>query len=141
MLDIKIQYEQIHSDQLRKNLPSLAHCGGYCCFEGIIRNHNHGKEVSFLSYEAYEELALSELKRIAANALETFDLSFARAHHRIGRLEIGDVAVIIQVQAKHRDEAFRGCRYIIDELKKTVPIWKKEHYQDGQHSWTRCNHA
>jgi molybdopterin synthase catalytic subunit len=109
--------------------------GALVTFEGWVRNHNEGREVIELEYEAYPELATSEGMRVLAEASERFDLVAARCIHRVGRLSVGDVAVWIGVSAAHRDAAFRACRYIIDEVKSRVPIWKREHCADGTTSW------
>lgn len=119
-------------------------CGGYASFEGWVRNHNEGRTVRRLEYEVYEPLAAQEGERILAEARERFGVTRACAVHRGGLLELGDCAVWVGVSASHRDEAFRACRYIIDEAKRRLPIWKKEHYVDGDSGWVnceRCAHA
>ena len=124
---------------LRRELPPLPDCGGYVAFEGIVRDVNHGRRVTRLDYEAYESLAAKELTRIAEQAIERFGLRYVRAVHRTGSLAIGDTAVVVQVLSRHRREAFDGCRFVIDQLKARVPIWKKEYYDDGSAVWTRCH--
>jgi adenylyltransferase/sulfurtransferase len=113
-------------------------CGGYAAFEGWVRNHNEGHDVQRLEYEAFELLAVKEGERIVAEACERFDVEKAACVHRIGNLAIGELAVWVGVSARHRDEAFRACRYIIDEVKHRVPIWKKEHYRNGDSGWVNC---
>jgi adenylyltransferase/sulfurtransferase len=113
-------------------------CGGYAAFEGWVRNHNEGHDVQRLEYEAYELLAVKEGERIVAEACERFGVEKAVCVHRIGNLAIGELAVWVGVSARHRDEAFRACRYIIDEVKHRVPIWKKEHYRNGDSGWVNC---
>ncbi len=113
-------------------------CGGFAAFEGWVRNHNEGHAVTRLEYEAFAELAEKEGARIVAQAIERFGVTRAACVHRIGSLAIGDVAVWVGVSAAHRDEAFRACRYIIDEVKHRVPIWKKEHYVNGDSGWVNC---
>ena len=113
-------------------------CGGYAAFEGRVRDHNEGQRVTRLEYEAFAPLALREGERIIAEARERFGLRGALCVHRVGALELGAVAVWVGVAAPHRDEAFRGCRYIIDEVKHRLPIWKKEHYADGNSGWVNC---
>ena len=113
-------------------------CGGYAEFEGWVRNHNEGHAVTRLEYEAFAELAEKEGARIVAAAIEKYGVTRAACVHRIGSLGIGDVAVWVGVSAAHRDEAFRACRYIIDEVKHRVPIWKKEHYVNGDSGWVNC---
>lgn len=115
--------------------------GGFCAFEGWVRNNNEGREVSGLEYEAYTELAIAEGERILAEAAERYGVLAASAVHRVGDLKIGDLAVWIGASAPHRDEAFRACRYIIDEIKHRLPIWKKEHYLEGDTAWVACSHT
>ena len=122
---------------LRAQLADPA-CGGYASFEGLVRNHNEGMSVRHLEYEAFEPLAVKEGERIIAEAVERFGIEHAACVHRIGDLAIGEMAVWVGVSARHRDEAFRACRYIIDEVKHRVPIWKKEHYENGDSGWVNC---
>jgi molybdopterin synthase catalytic subunit len=113
-------------------------CGGFVTFEGWVRNSNEGQEVLQLEYQAYERLALKEGKLILAEAAERFPFGQALCVHRVGTLEIGDLAVWVAVSSAHRDEAFKACRYILDEVKHRVPIWKKEHYVNGDSGWVNC---
>jgi adenylyltransferase/sulfurtransferase len=113
-------------------------CGGFASFEGWVRNHNEGHAVTRLEYEAFAELAEKEGARIVAAAIEKFGVTRAACVHRIGSLAIGDVAVWVGASAAHRDEAFRACRYIIDEVKHRLPIWKKETYVNGDSGWVNC---
>jgi adenylyltransferase/sulfurtransferase len=112
--------------------------GGYVSFEGWVRDHNDGRHVTRLEYEAFEALALKEGGSIVADAIERFDVLRAACVHRVGSLGIGELAVWVGVSAAHRAEAFAACRYIIDEVKHRVPIWKKEHYVDGDSGWVNC---
>lgn len=113
--------------------------GAYASFEGWVRNHNDGRDgVLRLEYEGYEQLGVKEGERILAEALARFDIAKAHCIHRLGVLEIGELAVWVGVTAAHRDAAFAACRYIIDEVKHRVPIWKKEHYADGDSGWVNC---
>jgi len=112
--------------------------GGYSCFEGWVRDHNEGRSVQLLEYEAFESLAIKEGERIVAEAIAKYGVTHAACVHRVGSLAIGDLAVWVGVSAAHRDEAFAACRYIIDEVKHRVPIWKKEHYSDGDSGWVNC---
>jgi molybdopterin/thiamine biosynthesis adenylyltransferase/molybdopterin synthase catalytic subunit/rhodanese-related sulfurtransferase len=123
--------------ELRASVQHIAH-GGYASFEGWVRNHNEGSAVTALEYEAFEKLAVKEGERIIAEACERYGVSVARCVHRVGALALGDVAVWVGVSAPHRDEAFKACRYIIDEVKHRVPIWKKEHYVNGDSGWVNC---
>lgn len=113
-------------------------CGGYASFEGWVRDHNEGRRVLRLEYEAYEPLAIKEGERIVAEALERFGVRRIACVHRTGDLAVGELAVWVGVAAAHRDEAFAACRYVIDEVKHRVPIWKKEHYGDGDSGWVNC---
>jgi molybdopterin synthase catalytic subunit len=113
--------------------------GAYASFEGWVRNHNDGRDgVLRLEYEGYEQLGVKEGERIIAEAMARFDITKAHCIHRLGLLETGDLAVWVGVSAAHRDAAFAACRYIIDEVKHRVPIWKKEHYADGNSGWVNC---
>ena len=112
--------------------------GGYASFEGWVRDHNEGHRVERLEYEAFEALAIKEGERIVADAVARFGVSRAACVHRVGSLDIGDLAVWVGVSSAHRGEAFAACRYIIDEVKHRVPIWKKEHYTDGDSGWVNC---
>jgi molybdopterin synthase catalytic subunit len=113
--------------------------GAYAGFEGWVRNHNEGRAgVLRLEYEGYESLGIKEGERIIAEARARFDITKVHCIHRLGELEIGELAVWVGVSAAHRDAAFDACRYIIDEVKHRVPIWKKEHYADGDSGWVNC---
>ncbi len=107
--------------------------GAFVSFEGRVRDTNEGRVVVGLEYEAYEKLCLKEGTAIVREALD--GVLAARCAHRVGRLAVGDIAVWVGVIAGHRDEAFRACRQIINQVKLRVPIWKKEHYQDGTSGW------
>ncbi len=112
--------------------------GGYASFEGWVRNHNEGHAVTRLEYEAFEALANKEGERIVEEALTKFGVVKAACVHRVGSLAIGELAVWVGVSSRHRAEAFAACRYIIDEVKHRVPIWKKEHYVTGDSGWVNC---
>ncbi len=129
--------ERIDAERERSALGDRA-CGGYASFEGWVRDHNEGRRVTHLEYEAFEPLAIKEGERILAEGLERFGVEHAACIHRSGDLAIGDLAVWVGVSARHRDEAFRACRYIIDEVKHRLPIWKKEHYENGDSGWVNC---
>jgi len=112
--------------------------GGYASFEGWVRDHNEGQEVARLEYEAFQELAVTEGDRIVAEALRRFPIKHALCIHRIGDLSLGEMAVWVGVSSAHRGEVFDACRFIIDEVKHRVPIWKKEHYRNGDSGWVNC---
>src|SRR5215813_11406641 len=129
--------EKIDEAALRTQLQDPT-AGGYASFEGWVRNHNEGHAVRHLEYEAFESLAVKEGERIVAEAIKRFGVEHAACVHRIGDLAIGEMAVWVGVSARHRAEAFAACRYIIDEVKHRVPIWKKEHYENGDSGWVNC---
>ncbi len=112
--------------------------GACVTFEGWVRNRNDGHPVQSLEYEAYAALAEREGARILGEARARFALLGAAAAHRVGHLQLGDLAVWVGVTAEHRGAAFEACRYIIDEAKARLPIWKKEHYADGATVWINC---
>ena len=105
--------------------------GASLVFEGVVRNHSRGRRTLFLEYEAYEPMALKELESLITEAFKRFQIRDAAIVHRLGQLEIGETSVLIIVTAAHRSAAFDACRWLIDTLKKIVPIWKKEHFEDG----------
>jgi molybdopterin converting factor subunit 1 len=105
--------------------------GATVIFEGVVRNQTRGRRTLYLNYEAYEEMALQQLDQLASEALQKFQVRDVAIVHRLGHLEIGETSVLIVVASAHRGPAFDACRWIIDTLKRTVPIWKKEHFEDG----------
>jgi molybdopterin synthase catalytic subunit len=112
--------------------------GACVTFEGWVRNHNDGRPVRALEYEAFAALATTEGCSIVDEAKRRFDVLAATCVHRVGSLQIGDLAVWVGVSAAHRGAAFEACRYIIDQTKARVPIWKKEHYLNGSSEWVNC---
>ena len=134
---MRMTESRIDPEQLRDELLDHA-AGAYTSFEGWIRNLNEGQEVLRLEYEAYAPLALSEGQKVVNEAMQKFGILHARCVHRTGLLELGECAVWVGVSSGHRDEAFLACRYIIDEVKVRLPIWKKEHYVDGHSGWVNC---
>ncbi len=105
--------------------------GAVVTFDGVVRNNTRGRQTLFLLYEGYEEMALVQMGSLAGEALTRFPVREVRIVHRLGRLEIGESSVLIVVASAHRAAAFEACRWLIDTLKKTVPIWKQEHFVDG----------
>jgi len=105
--------------------------GAIVTFEGIVRNNTRGRRTEFLDYEAYEPMALAQINSLAEKVLNNFKVREVIIVHRLGRLEIGETSVLIVVASAHRGAAFDACRFAIDTLKRTVPIWKKEHFVDG----------
>lgn len=121
-------------------IPALEHveAGGFVTFEGKVRNHNEGQPVIALEYEAFAPLAIEEGNRVIAEALKRFDVIEIRAIHRTGDLKLGDTAIWIGVASAHRRASFLACEFIIDEIKKRVPIWKRETYANGKSEWVNC---
>lgn len=105
--------------------------GAAVVFEGVVRNHSRGRRTLFLEYEAYEDMALKQMESLISQALAQFQIREAAIVHRLGKLKIGETSVLIVVASAHRAAAFDACRWFIDTLKRTVPIWKKEHFEDG----------
>ncbi|HWO35545.1 MAG TPA: molybdenum cofactor biosynthesis protein MoaE, partial [Candidatus Acidoferrum sp.] len=105
--------------------------GAAVVFEGVVRNQTRGRKTLYLDYEAYEEMARQQMESLAGQALKQFQIRDVSLVHRLGRLEIGEASVLIVVASSHRAAAFDACRWLIDTLKRTVPIWKKEHFEDG----------
>ncbi|TWR31441.1 molybdenum cofactor biosynthesis protein MoaE [Mucilaginibacter pallidiroseus] len=114
------------------NWVTTSESGGIDIFIGTVRNATKGKTVFKLEFEAYAPMAIKEMHKIADEALSKWNLQKVLIHHRTGALEVGEIPVVIAVSAAHRDAAFDACRYIIDTLKQTVPIWKKEFFEDGE---------
>jgi len=115
-------------------------CGAYVQFDGWVRDHNEDQRVLRLEYEVYEPMAVKEGASIIDEAKERFGVSNAFAIHRSGLMELSEVAVVVGVSSPHRSEAFGACRYIIDQAKVRLPIWKKEYYVSGKAEWVRCAH-
>jgi molybdopterin converting factor subunit 1 len=105
--------------------------GAAVVFEGVVRNQTRGRRTLYLDYEAYEGMALAQMEGLAEQALRQFQVREVALVHRLGRLEIGETSVLVVVASAHRAAAFDACRWLIDTLKRTVPIWKKEHFEDG----------
>ena len=142
-MSVTIASSPIDLDAFRKQLEDIT-CGGAVFFEGRVRDHNEGRGVERLEYEAYEPLSIKEGEAIMEEARARWSFARAACIHRTGMLELGEVAVVVGVVSAHRDEAFQAARFIIDEIKARLPIWKREHYLDGERSWVncqRCGHA
>ena len=134
---MRIINSAIEPDKLRQSLTDAA-AGAYIAFEGWIRNENEGQEVLRLEYEVYAPLAVKEGAKIIAEAREKYPILNAACVHREGLLELGECAVWVGVTSAHRDEAFAACRFIIDEVKVRLPVWKKEYYVNGDSGWVNC---
>lgn len=129
-----ITSKPIDGGALRETLITR-HAGALVTFEGWVRASNNKRTVLRLDYETHDELAAAEAAQILAEAQDKFSILAACCHHRVGTLEVGDMAVWIGVTSAHRAQAFAACRYIIDEIKHRLPIWKKEYYTDGTSQW------
>jgi molybdopterin synthase catalytic subunit len=136
-MNFRFTQTAIDTENARRELQDLG-AGGYASFEGWVRDHNEGQEVTGLEYEAFQELAVKEGDRIVAEALRRFPVKHALCIHRVGSLGLGEMAVWVGVSSAHRGEAFDACRFIIDEVKHRLPIWKKEHYRNGDSGWVNC---
>ncbi|BDD00460.1 molybdenum cofactor biosynthesis protein MoaE [Persicobacter psychrovividus] len=135
-IDIQLK-EQLVVEELTDFIQD-ERCGANNVFIGKVRNHNNGEQVCKLTFEAYEPMAIKELQKIAERTLSLFDVYKLSIHHALGEKTIGDLAVVIAVATPHRKQGFEACEYVIDELKKTVPIWKKEALQNG-HVWVSAH--
>jgi len=136
-MSFSIAHSAIDTVAVRAALTDPA-CGAAVLFEGLVRDHNEGRDVVRLEYEIYEPLAVKEGNLIIEEARQRWGVTRAVAVHRTGILELTDLAVVVGVAAAHRDEAFTAARDIIDQLKVRLPIWKKEHYADGDAHWVNC---
>lgn len=120
----------INADELVAGMKAGAD-GAVCVFDGIVRDNTRGRQTLYLDYEAYREMALEQMRGLAAEAVTRFGVRDVAMVHRLGRLMVGETSVLIAVASAHRGTAFEACRWLIDTLKKTVPIWKKETFADG----------
>jgi len=137
-MDFQISAFPLTTEAFKEELQDSS-CGGFVSFEGWVRDFNENKVVTHLEYQAYPELAKKEALKILGEAKTKFGIKNAKCVHRVGDLSIGEIAVWVGVIGVHRGEAFKACEYIIDELKVRVPIWKKEHYQNGNSGWVECH--
>ena len=131
MIDIQLLHTPL-SEQACLDFVKTDDAGGIVVFVGTVRNQTKGKAVIRLDFEAYEPMAISEMRKIAVQAVEQFSLKKISVHHRTGTLAIGEVPVVIAVSSAHRKAAFDACEFVIDTLKETVPIWKKEIFEGGE---------
>jgi molybdopterin synthase catalytic subunit len=131
LIVVRIQSEAIVPDEVLAAVRGDRD-GAEVLFVGAVRNHNEGRRVQYLEYHAYPAMAEQEMAKLRDQAFERFEISEVAIVHRTGRMEIGDAAVAIAVAAPHRAPAFDACRWIIDTLKQTVPIWKKEFFEGGE---------
>jgi len=127
---IELVRRPIHAQTLIEHVRTGAD-GAVVTFDGCVRNQPHGRATRYLEYEAYESMAIAKMQEIAAEARAKFAIDRVAIAHRLGHMEIGETSVFIAVSAPHRPAAFDACRFAIDTLKRTVPIWKKEFFADG----------
>jgi molybdopterin synthase catalytic subunit len=131
----------LETSRLRKEFAVATSSGAVVCFEGIVRDHHHGRAVEAILYECFVPMARLELQRVADEACQKWPIGEYLLAHRTGTLRVGEVSLVVMVQSAHRREAFAAIQYIIDELKRRVPVWKKERYADGQEEWVGCEHC
>lgn len=133
--DFAIAFSPLSLDQVYQQADDPAN-GAIVLMSGTVRDNTNGRPVIFLEYQAYEPMALAIFQKIALHIRQTWpEVNRVVIHHRIGRLKIGEISVLVAVGCPHRSEAFAACHYAIDTLKHQAPIWKKEHYQDGSSGW------
>jgi len=131
-IDVKSLIDHVTTDE----------SGGIDIFIGTTRNHSDGKTVTLLEYEAYEPMAFAVIEHLVEEAKRRWPLNRVAVVHRLGRVPVGEASVAVAVAAAHRNEAFEGCRFLIDMIKKDVPIWKKEFFSDGSTEWSKAgSHA
>lgn len=136
-----LTYEKIDSARFLADSGKSCYAGAQVLFLGIIRDNPFEKKVSHLVYEAFEPLAEKTLRELTEQASREWPVLDIRVLHRLGRVEIGEIAVAVDVRSAHRDEAYRASRFIIEAIKHKVPVWKKEYFMDGSSEWSRCQHA
>lgn len=140
MNSVILTKEELNVEALRKSLSPHPCCGALVQFEGIVRDHHEGKKVVGIEYECFQEMAKKELGQIIKEAKEKWPIHEVLVAHRMGRLSVQEMSLLLLVMAPHRKEAFEAGQYIINSLKKRVPIWKKEFYEDGKGDWIACQH-
>jgi len=139
-MKFKLTNDDIQPSKLRSQMLDCS-AGAYCSYEGWVRDNNEGQDVTSLHYHGYEALAPSIAQIILEEATNKFHLIDAAVVHRTGALGVGDIAVWVGVTAHHRGDTFLACRYIIDNVKHRLPIWKKEVYANGSEAWIESNHC
>lgn len=134
VIHLQIHQHEINYAELTESVRNHR-CGAVLLFLGTVREFTSGKQTSSLSYEAYEPLAIAELNRLVQEAMSQWPLAAVSIEHRIGDLELGDIAVAIAVSTPHRKEAYESGQWLMEQIKKSVPIWKREHWTDGTQEW------
>ncbi|EQA36794.1 molybdopterin converting factor, subunit 2 [Leptospira inadai serovar Lyme str. 10] len=138
----ELSYIKSHPLELPREVPDLPETGGLVLFAGIVRNINEGKKVRYLEYEAFPEMADKMIRAILEEAGKKWDLRYLDCQHRLGKLQISEIAVTVVTGSMHREEAYAANRYIIDRVKHEVPIWKREFFEDGTSEWSQgCRHG
>ena len=120
--------------------PGVFHSGAEVIFIGKVRNHSNNRKVLYLEYEAYESMAEKMIDALIRKTKSLWHVDSIEVLHRLGRVSLGEIAVLIQVSSAHRDEAYQASRFLIEEIKHKVPIWKKEYFADGTSEWSLCRH-
>jgi len=126
--------------ELASDMPS-PETGALVTFTGIVRNINNGKSVKQIEYEMYENMVISEANKLIKIVLDKFDIQSIKVVHRTGVIVVGETAIWVGVTAMHRDAAFEACKWVMNQIKHSLPIWKKETYQNGQSEWVFCQHG
>lgn len=129
-MQVELTQDPIDGQRITEALKSGAD-GAVCVFDGVVRNNTHGRQTLFLDYSAYEEMALAQMRVLTQEAIAKFGVRDVALVHRLGKIEVGETSIFIAVASAHRGAAFDACRWVIDTLKRTVPIWKKEYFVDG----------
>ena len=141
MIEIQLTHQPIHPERTTSAAVNHLCCGAVLHFLGVVRNENEGRTVTAIDYECYEPMAHRELLKIAQEAKEQWGVHTIKVIHRIGRLLVGETSLWVEVASPHRREALLALQYVIDELKKRVPIWKKEFYENESPQWIACHHS
>jgi molybdopterin synthase catalytic subunit len=131
---IRIRQEPLDVGAITRSVEEPG-CGAVATFVGVVRDHNAGRRVKMVRYEAYESMALKKLEEVARILVERFGVHRVALEHRLGNLRVGEASVVLAVSSAHREEAFRAVREGMDILKSTVPIWKREFFADGEDAW------
>ncbi|NPB06623.1 MAG: molybdenum cofactor biosynthesis protein MoaE [Aquificae bacterium] len=134
---VYLGHEWFGAERILSSLPPEPECGAWVLFLGVPRNAPEDGGVTALEYEAYLPMAVKEMEKIRREAIERFGVKEVFIHHRLGLVPVGEPSFLVLALGGHREETFKACRYAVDETKKRVPIWKKEHFSDGSSRWVR----
>lgn len=141
MKRLRIVIEPLIAEQWRCRFEQNSSCGAFLQFEGVVRDHNEGKSVTHIDYQCFEPMALFQLEKILDEVNSRWPVQDVLLLHRVGRMNVGETSLLVMLATPHRKESFAAMDYIIDELKKRAPIWKKEGYTDGHSQWVMCHHT